>query len=456
MANSLRSQLMRRMLWPMLIVSLVGGAISYFLALTFSEEAYDQSLLDNARSLAREIEQVHGHVRLNLSEQASDMLEWDPQDHVYYRVDADRDGLISGNPALRPANVSDKGEAYIYGTLLGHEIRLITVAELFGNQIVRVTVAETLNKRRRLARKVLVTVASIELLIIALSLLSVRSGVRRGLAPIGELEQEAHLRTFSDLAPLPEARVPDEIRPFTNAINNLLVRLSKAMGAQNRLIADAAHQLRTPLAAIKVHIERALREPNPTGHIEALQQALVSLERMSRLSNQLLLMAKAESDADGLKPPTTVDLCRIAMETGAAWVPKAISQDADLGFEGPEEGVTVRGDPLLLAEVVNNLIDNALRYAGTKARVTLSIKQQHGVTGPVLSLEDNGPRIPESLRQTIFERFYRIPGSPGTGSGLGLSIVREISRAHGASVFVEDSPLGGNKFNFCFPWWEQQ
>lgn len=456
MASSLRSHLMRRMLWPMLMVGLAGGVIAYLMALKFSEDAYDQSLLDNARSLAREIEVAQGRVNLSLSKQASDMLQWDPQDRLDYRVDAKREGLISGNPRLPQASLGNKGEIFFYGRLSGKEVRLVTVAETIGGQLVRITVAETLNKRTRLARKVLITVITIELLIIVLSLLSVRSGIRRGLAPIGELEQEAHLRNFSDLAPLPEAKVPDEIRPFTNAINNLLARLGKTMDAQKHLIADAAHQLRTPLAAIKVHIEHALREANPAKHAEALQQAVVSLERTSRLSNQLLLMARAEADAGGTKNFKVVDLCQVAMETGAVWVPKALSQGADLGFEGPEQGIPVKGDPLLLAEVVNNLIDNALRYAGHAPKVTLSVSPQDHAGGPVLSVEDNGPGIPGSEREAIFDRFHRMPGSPGPGSGLGLAIVKEIARLHGAAIQVEDSPRGGARFRFRFPLAGQQ
>ncbi|MGA7180463.1 MAG: sensor histidine kinase N-terminal domain-containing protein [Thiobacillaceae bacterium] len=451
MTLSLHNQLLRRMLWPLLLVSLAGGIIAYFLALLFSEDAYDQSLVDNARSLAREIDYSQGHVHLNLSAQATDMLQWDPQDRVYFRVDSARDGFILGQTGLTQAILDGKDEAFAYGTYSGHKVRLVTIAELFGDQIVKVTVAETLNKRTRLASEVLVTVIVLELLVIVLALLLIRSGVRRGLAPISELEQEAHLRSFTDLTPLPETSVPDEIRPFTNAINNLLGRLGKTMDAQNRLIADAAHQLRTPLAAIKVHIERALREPKPAGHAEALQQALAALERTSRLTNQLLLMARAESDAESPRHHATIDLCQSAMDTGSLWVPKALSQGADLGFEGPDEKVPVKGDPLLLAEMVNNLLDNALRYAGPKPRITLRIEPRRADHGPILSVEDNGPAIPEHERETIFERFHRISGSTGEGSGLGLAIVREIANAHGATVVLENPPQGGNRFSVYFP-----
>jgi two-component system sensor histidine kinase TctE len=451
MVRSLRSHLLRRMLWPMLSVGVAGGIIAYILALDFSAEAYDAALLDNARSLAREIISVQGRANLVLTQQASDMLQWDPQDQLEYRVDTERDGLIAGNAKLPQAYLGGRSQAFAYGNLQGKEVRLITIAEPFGDQLVKITVTETLNKRTRLARKILFTVLSIELLIIGLFVLSVRSGIRRGLAPIGELEQWAHLRSSDDFTPLPEARVPDEIQPFTNAINNLLTRLGKTMLAQKHLIADASHQLRTPLAAIKVQIEYALRESDPARHAEALQQALASLDRTTRLSSQLLLMAKVESGIANRKNVATVDLGRVAIESGSLWVPLAIKQHADLGFEGPDASVWVKGDAILIGEAVNNLIDNALRYAGPHARVTLSVEPPTAASGPVLSVEDSGKGIPESEREAVFERFHRVPGSPGTGSGLGLSIVQEIARMHGATVVAGNSSLGGIRFSLVFP-----
>jgi two-component system sensor histidine kinase TctE len=205
------------------------------------------------------------------------------------------------------------------------------------------------------------------------------------------------------------------------------------------------------LAALGVQLESALRESRPEGQGDLLRQALASLDRTTRLSNQLLLLARAESDAGLAVRHARLDLRQIAFEAGASWVPKALQQGADLGLEGPDGEVPLLGDALLLAEVVNNLIDNALRYAGEKPRITLCVQANLPGQGPMLWVEDNGPGIPPEERDAVFERFHRVAGSPSAGSGLGLAIVKEIARAHGAEVFVDQASTGGMRVGLKFP-----
>ncbi|MDD4881665.1 MAG: sensor histidine kinase N-terminal domain-containing protein [Gallionellaceae bacterium] len=450
MVRSLRAKLLQRLLVPMLLVTVAGGGLSYYMGLNYANDAYDQSLLDNARSVAREIENDAGRLRLDLPPQAVDMLQWDPSDHVFFRVDGDRDGLLAGSSDLVPARVEADQVVFEDSQIKGFDVREVTVGLLVGEHLIRVSVAETLNKRGRLTTEVLLAIILPQVLLIILVVIMTRLGVKQGLAPITDLEKAAHLRTPTDLTPLPEAGVPLELRPFTNAINGLLNRLGKAMDAQSGFIANAAHQLRTPLAALRVQIESALREDEPDRRDRILEQAIASLDRTERLANQLLLLARAETGSEMPSRFIELDLKEIVFEAGAMWVPKALQQGADLGLEVPDDDVPVHGDPLLLTEIVNNLIDNALRYAGSAPRITLRVEPGGADQGPSLAIEDDGPGIPVGEWEAVSERFYRVPGSPGMGTGLGLAIVREVARAHDAELTLEQPDAGGLRIRVIF------
>jgi two-component system sensor histidine kinase TctE len=450
--TSLRALLLRRLLGPMLAVSLAGGGVSYYLARSFAEETYDQWLLDTARSLAREVVFDKHGVHVDLPAPALNLLVWDAHDQIYFRVDSARDGLLAGHGELAPEALPDGvGELFRNGQVKGRPIRSVTISVPGTGAPVRVTVAETLNKRTRLAGEILIAVILPQLLLISLAVALIRSGVRRGLLPIADLEQAVHQRRLGDLTPLPESAVPAELKPFIEAIDGLLDRLAQAVEAQNRFIANAAHQTRTPLAALKVQIERALREADPEVHAASLQQALAALDRTIRLSNQLLLLARAESQSLPATQFAPIDLRAVAFEAGALWAPKALAHGADLGFDGPEAPAPLQADAALLAEAVNNLIDNALRYGGNACRITVGVQPAAAGRGPILSVEDDGPGIPLAEREAVFERFYRVPGSLGSSSGLGLAIVREIAHLHGATVRLEQPASGGAKVSLEFP-----
>ncbi len=450
MARSLRSLLMRRLLAPMLAVTVAGGGVSYFVALGFAEQTYDQWLLDTAWSLARQVEVDQGGVRVDLPAPARNLLVWDAQDKIYYRVDSQRDGLLTGQRALAPAALGEgETERFSDGRADGQPIRGVTVAVPDVRPRILVSVAETLHKRTRLAREILLAVILPQVVLILLAVLLIRSGVGRGLRPIAELEQAVHAHRPGELSPLPETGVPSELAPFTEAINSLLGRLGQAIDSQNRFIANAAHQIRTPLAALKVQVERALREADPEAHADSLRQALAALDRTTRLANQLLLLARTEAQPLPTGKLARLDLAEVVFEAGALWVPKALAQQVDLGFEGPDTALPVSGDAALLAEAVNNLIDNALRYGGK--RITVAVRPGAAGGGPVLAVEDDGPGIPAAEREAVFERFYRLPGSRGSSSGLGLAIVREIAHLHHAEVGLERPDGGGVRVCLAFP-----
>lgn len=443
MVPSLRWQLQIRLLVPMLALMLGSGVFFYVLALHLAQHIYDQWLVDSARTLAQQVRVVGGHAVFELSPTALDLVLWDESDRVVFRIDSERDGMLAGYRELGvPPHEPDHAHFHT-AHVGGQDMRLVVVplTDLKVDDTVYVTAAETLNKRERFAERALLSVLLPQALLIGVAILVVRSGIRRSLGSIQTLESAVHARQPGELTPLPQTEVPAELRPFTDAINGLIERLALALGAQQRFIADAAHQLRTPLAALKVQIERAIREPDPAERLDALERVREGIERTGRLSNQLLLLARAEPGAQPSARFKRVDLHALAVEVGALWVPRALSLGADLGFEGEEAAAWVEGDELLLGEVLNNLIDNALRYGGAGVQITVRVSEQADMVR--LTVEDNGPGVPATEQDAILERFHRVPGSPAGGSGLGLAIVREIARAHGAALALTVPATGG-------------
>lgn len=449
--RSLRSDLLAEMLLPMLVVVLLSGYLSYHVGVRFARQSYDRSLYETARALAQQVRVVDGRARIDLPRAAVEMLRSDEMDSVQYQVYSRRHGLLAGDADMPVPFFEGDEKALYFSRNLGDENTLFGVAlqlREIADDIVVVQVAETGRKRAGLAQDVMAAILLPQTLLLLLSALAVRSGIRTGLKPLGQIEEELNARSQNDLSPLHDADVPSEVRPLTDAVNALIRRLEAALGMQQRFVADAAHQLRTPLAALKVQIERTLREPDAEARNELLEHIRRAVERLVRLSNQLLTLARAESGAEIHMRFEPVDLRALAFEIGSAYVPRALQQGADLGFIGGEEPVMVKGDALLIGEMVRNLLDNALAYGRRDGRISLAVK---GGPPPSITVEDDGPGIPEGEREKIFQRFHRIAGSPGAGAGLGLAIVSEIARAHGIQVFVESAPGCGACFRLVFP-----
>jgi two-component system sensor histidine kinase TctE len=298
---------------------------------------------------------------------------------------------------------------------------------------VSIIVAETLHKRHRLASRVLGTVMALSAVLGLLTVLLARDAVTRGLRPLVKLSEVIRARPPGDMTRLPHTDVAQELRTFTGAINDTLEQLAHASQLQRRFIADAAHQLRTPLAALKVELEHALREPDPSRHAQALEQLKGGLNRLSRLANQLLTMARAEPGALASSTFKPLDLHTLVHQTAMRFLPQYMNADLELGFDGDDHPI-VRGDALLLEELVNNLLDNAMRYAGQGAHVAIKIASQHGQA--IITVEDDGPGVAPNELHRLTERFHRPPDSAPGGSGLGLSIVDEITHLHQGSLHI--------------------
>jgi two-component system sensor histidine kinase TctE len=451
---SLRAQLLRWLVPPVLAVIVVSSVASYTLALKFATQAYDTGLFDAARSLAQQIKFTpSGRAQIDLPRAATEILVSDPYDRIFYRVVAADGRTVAGRTDVAlPTEPLTRTEPIRFydGAIGGVPVRIGAYAVFQDSRpVATVLFAETLVKRKRLSRNLLLTMV-LPLLTLALVVVFVVGyAVRHALTPLYRIAGTLANRGWNNLSGVGDGGVPEEVQPLTNALDGLMHRLGAALTAQQRFISEAAHQLRTPMAGLTSQTERALQASDVESIKRALVQLKLSARRVTRLVNQLLTLARAEPGSGADREFVTIDLSALVQQTCMEWVPEALQKNVDLGFAGDSQPVLIDGDELLLAEMLNNLIDNALRYgAQPEGSVTVRLSVSPRVE---LSVEDDGPGIPENERPRIFERFHRLPGSAPGGCGLGLAIVREIARTHGAEVTVDVPSSGrGTVFRVTF------
>lgn len=449
--TSLHRQLLLRLTFPLLVLLAIDGLISYGLALHFSRQSYDAALYDSARSLATQVKFVAGRATLDLPRSALEIFEWDVMDRTFYAVESERHGLILGHsnfPKPRDVPRSDLEPHFFDSEFGGEAIRAVVIRLPTPSDVILVEVGETLAKRSALTNEVLLSMVAPQLVLVIGAVLMLWLGIRGGLAPLDAVAAAIERRDPSDLRPIDDTG-PTEVRPLTRALNEMLRALAAAHASQRRFISNAAHQLRSPLAALQVQAERALRDSEPAIHAQALQHVVTGVGRVAHLARQLLTLARAEPEVLSNQRLEDVDLALIAREVTADWVPQALTQGSDLGYAGADSGALIQGDASLLKEMLVNLIDNALRYGGKGARITVELAIGDDIR---LSVEDDGPGIPADARESVFDRFVRLPGSHGDGCGLGLAIVREIATlCHGKAAIVAGAGGKGTRVEVTFP-----
>jgi two-component system OmpR family sensor kinase len=264
--------------------------------------------------------------------------------------------------------------------------------------------------------------------------------VTRGLRPLETVASAVKARTPSSLEPLPEERLPEEIRPVVTALNDLLPRLARALEMQRAFIADAAHELRTPLTAVRLQLQLAERAQDERERAAALASLRDGLDRTTHLVEQLLTLAREEPGGAAVRERGDVDLAALAAEVVSSLSPFAESKSIDLGLARSEAGLVLRGEGEALRALLSNLVDNALRYTPRGGRVDVSAFRVP--EGLVIEVHDTGPGIPPEERTRVFDRFYRRAGADLPGSGLGLAIVKSVAERHGATVTLDDGPDG--------------
>ncbi len=431
MQVSLRTALLRELAAPLMLALLVGSWMAYGIARDVISAAYDQSLVNLAEGVANRVQIENGRPRIDLPPEAEAVLRTDRVDRIYFRV---RDGageVLAGDPELPPTErgMPDDLPYFYEEQFRGEWVRGVRLHPVRDGVDFYVTVAETMGKRDQAVRNLLLGFVVALLLIVTAVAAVVRFSIPAALAPLLRVQREITRRSGQDLAPLDTSSAPVEIRPLVEMMNVQLERLRAANRAQREFLQDAAHQLRTPLAGLQMQLE--LLETG-RGDPEAFTRLRRSVLRVTRLANQLLALARAEAGERLLADAPRVDPGALIDEMLDDWLAAADARGIDFGVE--REHAALTGDPTLLRELLANLVDNALKYTPEGGEVTLRCRR----AGEHVAIEvsDNGPGIPEAERERVFERFHRLPGSGPTGSGLGLSIAREIVRAHGGTIDI--------------------
>jgi len=440
-ARSLFGEILDWMLAPLLLLWPMSIAITYLVAKSIANSPFDRSLETDVYVLARQIQPINGVATVQLPDSAREFLRADDVDTIYYQILGPHGELIAGNRELPLPSEEDKPQPGVVEfrdeSVHGTPIRIAyTSAEIphLAGQAALVQVAETLGKRSRLANDIIKGVILPQFVILPLAIVLVWFGLSRGLAPLHALQQHIRGRRPDDLSPLEALQAPAEIAPLVASFNELLTRLEQNMALQKRFIADAAHQMKTPLAGLRMQAEFASRQSVSPEVQRSLEQIAASSEQAARLVTQLLALARAEHRVS--QPLEPVDLAALARQVTQDWVLPALARQMDLGFEADDAPAHIIGNPLMLREMLGNLLDNALRYTPDGGRITLRIHADSERAR--IDIEDTGPGIPVHERAHVLERFYRILGRDGEGSGLGLAIVREIVNMHDGELEILD------------------
>jgi two-component system sensor histidine kinase TctE len=465
--HSLFGEILDWMLAPLLLLWPMSIAITYLVAKSIANQPFDHALEDSVTVLAQQIREVDGKVVSLLPGSARDILRADDIDNVYFQIsgpgaefiDGDRDlPMPAEEERTRGASVMFRNDS-MHGTPVRVAYSYVNLRPMAARgedtRAALVQVAETLDKRAQLANEIIKGVILPQFIILPIVLALVWFALARGLSPLAELQERIRARRPDDLSPIDSRQVPEEISPLVRSLNDMLSRLSQTIEMQKRFIADAAHQMKTPLAGMRMQSELALRQLDPDEIHRSLEQLAKSSESATRLVNQLLALARAENQPQAGIAFEQIDLAALARATVQDWVQASFAHHIDLGFEQPDYPIEIAGSALMLRELLSNLIDNALRYTPAGGSVTVRVRIDHDQA--ILEVEDTGPGIAPAERARVFERFYRILDSGAPGSGLGLAIVREIAQQHGAEIDVFNNPRStlkkspGSLFRLSFP-----
>lgn len=450
--QSLKSEILFRLVIPLIFFVIADAVLSYFVTLHYVDEAYDRWLLDSARSLVQDIKLKQGKITVELPPAALAIFNWDEQDRTSFKIISNEQELLAGDPQVPEPffeQIDWQQPVFFYSRLYDEPVRMVSmrVTVIGTDERLFVHVAETLNKRLAMMTDILLADLLPQIVFVLITGLYLLSGLKRGLKPLHQLAEQISQRSPGDLSPIPDTHVFQEVRALTGTINTLLAQLNQAIIRQQRFITNAAHQLRTPLAGLKLQAERALRETDLAAMRPALAQIQGSADRMSHLTSQLLVLARSEP-LHGSQQLQPVELRGLVRQTCMDWVPKALHRGMELSFDSSAQQLTIYGDAVLLRELLANLLDNAIAYGHPQGSINVALTC---TPCPCLTVTDDGPGINETELEKVQERFYRISGSPGDGCGLGLAIVKEIAELHRATLKLERaSDRGGIRVSVCF------
>ena len=444
--RSLFGEILDWMLTPLLLLWPITLALTWLVAQNTAGKPFDRALEHNVNALSQLIAVREGRLSFSLPGPAREILRADDSDQVFFQVRRGNGDLLAGEyelPVPKEAAPVADGEVRLREDVIQNkEVRVAYSWTLVNTQPperVLIQVAETLEKRKTLAAEIVKGVMVPQFVTLPLAVLLVWLALVRGIRPLAQLERRIRARKADDMSPLDERAVPEEVAPLVSSINDLLSRLKGSLSTQKRFLADAAHQLKTPLAGLRMQADLAQRQADAEELKRSLQQIGRASVRATHTVNQLLALARAETSGRSLTT-VKVELVHVVSEAIQESLARALDKRIDLGYEGPEPGQspsTLEGNATLLREMVRNLLDNAINYTPEGGQVTVRLLTDRTTGSLMLRVEDTGPGIAQGERELVFQPFYRSLGTNVDGSGLGLAIVAEIARQHGAEVSLD-------------------
>ena len=464
--RSLFGEILDWMLTPLLLLWPISLALTWLVAQGLANKPFDRALVHNVHALAQQVKLGPDKtVEFNLPQPASELLRADETDLVYYQVRGARNEHLSGERDLPlPRPNEPKGSSYEVhirdDEMRGLEVRVAYTwirLDAEGKRPALVQVAETREKRSVLAAEIIKGVMLPQFALLPLAVLLVWLALVRGIKPLSQLEERIRARKSDDLSPLDDKAVPMEVAPLVVSVNDLLERLKESIVTQKRFLADAAHQLKTPLAGLRMQADLAQRSGSSEDDLKkSLQQIGRASVQATHTVNQLLSLARAEGGSKHL-PLQRCDMAALSSEVLQDCLPRAMDKGIDLGYEGVEPGAKggqLQGNLTLLKEMLRNLVENAIHYTpSTPERqgvITVRVLVDPYSKVLVLQVEDNGPGIAPHERELVFQPFFRALGTNVDGSGLGLPIVKEIAQQHGATVSIDPAFSGAVMPGACF------
>ncbi len=462
---SLRRKLLSWLAPLLLLLILVDSTILFKLAVNKLEKELDADLFSSAKDVSQFLINFGSEPKdIHLLENASHVFLKDEVDKILYSISNSQGQLLSGSKALQSTKVnkqasgdSNKSEQnyYYYNSHIANDdYRVVhavfNIANAQGTQPITIQIAGTQKWRSTLTNTILVGIVVPQLLLALLSFFIIWYGIKKGLAPLDALQDAVSKRSDQDLSPIELPNIPQEVSLVANSVNQLMAKLQQLIAAQNRFVADAAHQLRTPLAGAQAQLELAEQETKASQIKAMLPRAHQSLDKLLHTINQLLVLARSQPEAAASVSMQLLDLNMLTKEVALDIAPSALKKHIDLGFEPSLAPAIILGNVERLKDLLNNLMDNAIRYTQTGGMVTVALDMSETLVN--LTVEDNGAGVSDAEKDKIFDRFHRALENKQheqTGSGLGLAIVKEIANLHGAGLSAADtnSDEGGRNKN---------
>jgi two-component system OmpR family sensor kinase len=435
--HSLRGRLLWFLLAAITIAAVAQASIAYRTALNDADQIFDYHMQQMALSL-------RSRVPLTSTEDANADTPISGNDDLVVQV-----WSPDGVRVFRSASHAHLPQRAVLGfsnvRANGTTYRIFSIQT--DNQTVQV--AQDLAVRRSMASNLALRTLGPIAVMMPILMLVVWWVVSGSLEPVARVRKQVASRQADDLSAVSEAGLPDEVRPLVQELNLLFGRVRTAFDAQQHFVADAAHELRTPLAALKLQVQSLERSDSPDAKRVAVARLTAGIERATRLVEQLLVLARQEASVAGGAPRQQVDIAGAAKRAVAELASVAAAKQIDLGLPRADSA-KVEGQPDALMILLRNLVDNAIKYTPEGGTVDVSVVADAGSVR--VTVEDSGPGIPPAERERVFDRFYRVPGSDVKGSGLGLAIIKSIAERHGATLALGESKrLGGLEATVSFP-----